>query len=496
MTISIGIFLLTAVIIYLIVFLSAMLPIKKVANITLIGAIKNNAKINKIKKSQLTDKLFKQEGTLALRNIKRSKSKYRAITASISITIILFLVISEMSHIVGGYIQDISDLKDYKISLSEHSDATSEEIINTLKNEQLLENYIKISYTVLKSDTIEDKLTDFTLYSTMNSSQIRLVTLEGKEYDELLYDIGIAELEKEKCILIDTVEVRNTGRVRSTNLEIGDSIILENIEKKEENTETSIAEQEIINETQEMLGNNANETTNEAENNLNQEDVKYELEIVGITEKDFGNMTELNPSIYSPVVLIISEETLTDLSEQLPFISDYIYIDTSDPYGIEDAIKDINLGFTTTNLYQEMESYINRALLIYVLAYSFMIVIMMLSGINIFNIIYSSFVSRINEFAILKSIGMSNKQIKKMISLEGLFYGLKAIILGIFIGIFILYLIFLNTRQSTLEIFNIPLMRIAITLIVIYFVIFIAIYKGKKKIKIDNIVETIKNQNI
>lgn len=494
MVITIGIILVTALIIYVIVYLSAMLPIRKVNNISPISAINNNINnigIQKTRKGKIIENLLKTEGIIALRNIKRSKYKYRAITASISITIILFLVISEITSIVGGYIQDISDYKDYKIMLTEHSNANCEEIINTLKNSEILEDYIKISYTILNSNIEENYVS-----SLINSSQIRLVTLEGKEYEKLLNDLGIVELEKGKCILSDTIEVRNTGSVRSTTLEIGDTITVENLTKTEKDIEYSLEEQEIIKETQELLGTNAKEETQEEENTLKNENSTYELEIVGIAKKDFGNITELNSSIYSPIVLIISEETLLDLSSQLPFISDYIYIDTSNPYEIENILKYIDIEFTATNLYQEIETYINRALIINVLAYSFIIVIIMISGINIFNIIYSGFILRTNEFANLKSIGMSNKQIRKMINLEGLFYGVKAIILGGLIGILLLYGIYIISKESILEIFKIPVMRLAITVIVIYFIIFIAIYKGKKKVNMNNIVETIKNQNI
>ena len=145
------------------------------------------------------------------------------------------------------------------------------------------------------------------------------------------------------------------------------------------------------------------------------------------------------------------------------------------------------------NLYKENESYINRALMIRVLAYSFIIVVIMISTVNIFNIIYSNFILRIREFAILKSLGMSDK---KMLNLEGVFYGLKAILIGIIIGVIILYLIYLSTRESILETFKIPLIRIAIVIIVIYIIIFLAIYKGKKKIDINNIIEKVKKENI
>ena len=114
MVITIGIVILTAIIMYIIVFLSSMTPMRKLKEKSLIDTINNNtdeARISKTKKLKLTEKLFKQEGVLAARNIEKSKLKYKSITASISITIILFFIISEFA---GGYINQDSNFKEYK----------------------------------------------------------------------------------------------------------------------------------------------------------------------------------------------------------------------------------------------------------------------------------------------------------------------------------------------------------------------------------------------
>ena len=501
LVITVGIILLTAVVIYIIVLLSSMLQMKKINKIYPINAINNNInneKIQKVKKLRFIEKLFKQEGIIAARNIKRNKTKYRAITASISITIILFLVISEMTNIIGGYIGNINNYKEYEIILANHSNDTSKEIINILEGTGIMDNYLKISRTIVNSSTINNNIIEPLSENKTNYSQIQVVTLEGQEYEKFLNNLEIKKLEKGKCILVDTVEVKNTGRVRTTNFVVGDNIILENIKNNEENLETSIEEQEMLNETQEIIGNIVKEDTKENEK-IEEKRLEYELEIAAISQQDWGNITELNTSIYSPIILIVSEETFAELSKKLSFINDYIYIDTSKPEEIDNIvnnIKETGIALISMNLYKENESYINRALMIRVLAYSFIIVVIMISTVNIFNIIYSNFILRIREFAILKSLGMSDKKIKKMLNLEGVFYGLKAILIGIIIGVIILYLIYLSTRESILETFKIPLIRIAIVIIVIYIIIFLAIYKGKKKIDINNIIEKVKKENI
>ena len=499
LVITIGTILLTAIIIYIVVLLSSILQMKKINKIYPIDIINNkinNEKIQKTKKLRFTEKLFKQEGVIALKNIKRNKTKYRAITASISITIILFLIISEISNIIGGYIGDINNYKEYEIILVNHSNDTSKKIINILENTGIIDNYIKISRTVVNSNTINNNVVAPLLENKINYSQIQVVALEGKEYEKFLNNLEITKLEKGKCILLDTVKIKNTEKVRTTNFVAGDTIILEDIKSNEENFETSEEEQEMLNETQGIIGNLVKEGTNKNKK-VEEKEKKYELKIEAISQQDWGNITELSPSIYSPIILIVSEETFNELSEKLSFINDYIYIDTAKPEELDSIVNDIEetgISLIANNLYRANESHINRILMIRVLTYSFMTVVIIICGVNIFNIIYSNYILRIREFAILKSLGMSDKKIKKMLNIEGIFYGLKAILIGISVGIIILYLMYLSTRESLLETFKIPLNNITIVVIIIYLIIFLAIYKGKKKINVNNIIEKVKNE--
>ena len=93
---------------------------------------------------------------------------------------------------------------------------------------------------------------------------------------------------------------------------------------------------------------------------------------------------------------------------------------------------------------------------------------------------------------------MSDKQINKMLLLEGLFYGLDAVIYGLLVGILVLYLIyiFVVDQNSNIKPFVLPYIDFVICIIVTYAVIFAAIIFAKRKINTQNIVEEIKEENI
>jgi putative ABC transport system permease protein len=69
------------------------------------------------------------------------------------------------------------------------------------------------------------------------------------------------------------------------------------------------------------------------------------------------------------------------------------------------------------------------------------IVILVISGIVIYSIFYLSVSSKVREYAQLRTIGMSKKQMKKMIKIEGLNYCKLGITLGVITGGIIAYFV-------------------------------------------------------
>lgn len=118
------------------------------------------------------------------------------------------------------------------------------------------------------------------------------------------------------------------------------------------------------------------------------------------------------------------------------------------------------------------------------------------SILNIFNTISSSIILRKREFAILKSIGISEKQTNKMMLLEAIFYGIDAIVYGIIISIAILYIVYLTLINTNLYSFEVPLISIILVIVTVYVSIFVAIMNTRRKLKKKNIIEEIREENI
>ena len=99
----------------------------------------------------------------------------------------------------------------------------------------------------------------------------------------------------------------------------------------------------------------------------------------------------------------------------------------------------------------------------------------------------------------LKSIGMTKKEFNNMIRLESIFYGSKSLIIGIALGLGLSYWMYSSMvkADATSGIpFVFPTMSIIISIIFIFIIVGIIMRYSLNKINKQNIIETIRKDNI
>ena len=137
--------------------------------------------------------------------------------------------------------------------------------------------------------------------------------------------------------------------------------------------------------------------------------------------------------------LIISEEIAKDIIPSGNY--QYIYIDSNDADITQEQIEKIfeNTNVNILNNDKEVRMMNSFFTLISIFLYGFIAVIALIGITNIFNTITTNMNLRQREFAMLKSIGMTTKEFNRMIHLESIFYGTKALIFSIPLGTLISY---------------------------------------------------------
>ena len=135
-------------------------------------------------------------------------------------------------------------------------------------------------------------------------------------------------------------------------------------------------------------------------------------------------------------------------------------------------------------------------LVISIFLYGFIGVITLIGITNIFNTITTNMNLRKKEFAMLKSIGMTKKEFNRMIRLESIFYGVKSLVIGIPIGLGLSYGMYTVFRNSMEMNYILPYKSIIVAVIFVAVVIGIIMKYSMSKINKQNIIETIRNDNI
>ena len=454
------------------IYLSCLSSARKATKVSPIDAIRSSADIkikgNKVKSPRIIKRLFGVGGDIAYKNLKRSKKKYRTTVISIVVSITIF--ISVTSLVEYGFIVSNIAYKDTKYNLSIYSDKNSEsEYKEIVKLDTVKEYSIEkfISATVRKSELkySEEGKEYMTTYTAEEEKQkeeimITIKALGEQEYKRYLKRIDLDyEYAKDKIIWIDNFEAYKYKEDGSYKKQIGN---LYNFSKGDKIQLLDIKQEE---------GNN------------------IEVEVAKTTsEKPMGyEMGPMNGTI------IVSDEFINKYDYHIGTL----YINSSDTASLEKDIKKLYPKSSIFNIDREVKAQKSMILIVAIFLYGFIIVITLIGITNIFNTITSNMNLRSKEFANLKSIGMTKKEFNRMVRLESIFYGTKAILIGVPMGILGSILLFkafeigITTGEYTM-----PLIPILIAIISVFALIGGIMKYSLNKINKQNIIETIRKDNI
>ena len=146
------------------------------------------------------------------------------------------------------------------------------------------------------------------------------------------------------------------------------------------------------------------------------------------------------------------------------------------------------------NNFEENKAKNEEALIIKVLVYAFIVVISLIGSVNILNTITISIMIRRKELASLKSIGMSQRDLKKMITYEALIYGFSGSLQGIFYGCILSYILY-TAASSLFHIeWSIPYNACFITFAAALLISYLSVLLPLRRIQQDNIIDTIREE--
>ena len=469
------------------IWLSCKKSAKKASKVTPIEAIRSSEdvklKAKKIKCPKIITKIFKTGGEIAYKNLKRSKKKYRTTVISIIVSVVIFIAISSFIEygfkMSSAYYTEID--YDYVVYCNNNvSPEDKEEYLKEKeKNTKILADISNLAdvdeYSINKYISLEmpmdDKhkaeLTEYGKYikehylANVEIDTVNIVSLSKDEYNRYLKKIGgNYDSYKDGAILVDnninTVENGKKAQGNMYNWKKGDTI-----QGKINNKDYSI---KIIDKTDETV---------KGINNL------YNTEATLIVSDEW---LEKNIGDYETISMYAKTKDADKLDEEI------------EQYKQEKNIEDSEIRIF--NIQENARAQNAVVLVISIFLYGFIGVITLIGITNIFNTITTNMNLRKKEFAMLKSIGMTKKEFNRMIRLESIFYGVKSLIIGIPIGILLSYGMYNVFKDNMQMSYNLPLKAIIISIIFVSIIIGIIMKYSMNKINKQNIIETIRNDNI
>ena len=191
-------------------------------------------------------------------------------------------------------------------------------------------------------------------------------------------------------------------------------------------------------------------------------------------------------------IIICSEITFTALTG----ISDYTVIDMQVDQDISEQVR--SLIPTQAQLMDRQQRNSETLTAYYAMAvfvYGFLLVIALVALINILNTVNASVSNQMSYYGVMRAVGMSGRQLKRMVTAEAAAYAIMGSIVGSVLGLFLHRLFFqLMITSNWGDLWQPPVVVLAVAVTVAMFTTFIAVISPSRKIENMSIVNVVNAQ--
>lgn len=467
--------------------LSAFIPSRRASKVSPIEAIRQNddIKINKkkIKTSKLVNKLFGIEGEIALKNIKRNKKKYRVTVVSLFISIVLFISFSSYMNYTLNTASSVMGEVPYDYQISYFGNGDDKEALDKI-NEIVKSSDVKeyVSYgvsnlSIIGNYTYSDEYLDFyksaygddgiKALNNLKYQYISIYILDDNSYNKYKNLIG---LDKDSVILLNKFKGVSYGNNKRVNYDIS-----------------------VIN------NGNINIKICNFDDEENTDTTKYcnkNIDNIFVTNKSFDLIEEF--SYMSDFKIVVNKKLYDSISDSSTHYTQFNII-SDNTNNIDKLTKDLDKysNVNYTNIKEAMKQANNLILVVKILMYGFISLVTLIGVTSVFNTISTSMALRKREFAVLRSIGLTNRGFNKILFFESLFFGMKSLIFAIPVSIGVTVLIhYALADMMSISTIIIPWKYIIISIVSVFVIVLLTMMYSTSKIKKHNIIEQIREENI
>ncbi|HBA98093.1 MAG TPA: ABC transporter permease [Lachnospiraceae bacterium] len=471
------------------ILISAYIPAHKAAKTPVMECIRQTNEVmieaKNVKTSKTLQRIYGLEGTLALKNFKRNKKRYRSIVLSLILSIVLFITVSSFVTELQQTSERAVVYTNYNIGFAT-KDMEDDKMLALFDKLKTADGVYNSSYQAV-----------MTYYCNVKASSLS---------DAFRKELGLKSPDETARLIIDVQFLE-------------DSVYMGYVKK------LGLPEKEYTGPDSRLLS-----VAKIAINNNRMHEADEFLDMFAASSMDLniipgadgapaqGKDISVEFASYEPCDILPDPARRRD--NNYMFVINVPYsrkaeFDASggivDMKGITfcskqasqsvSAIEKIIMGesivasYTIYNLNKLMEENTNMIFIANVFAYIFIVMISLIAVANVFNTISTNIRLRRRELAMLRSVGMSDRDFNKMMRFECMFYGIRALLYGLPLSIFISWLVYQGMLKGGADgiDFIIPWAAIGISIFSVLFVIFITMMYAVSKIKKENIIDALRD---
>ena len=468
-----------AVISMITILISAYIPAKKAASTPVMECIRqtNEVKVEAkaVKTSKLANRLYGLEETLALKNFKRNKRRYRSIILSLTFSVVLFVSASSF----GTYLNQVAKnssvvVEDYDICFYTRDMDESElfplydELKTaggvTVSSYQALSTYSTMLNTSDLSSHFLDEYGEPIGYDGASETvevQLDVQFVEDSVYQNLLEGLGLSTEEYSgqgpKMIMAGILPGRWYTQEQPMEFTLRS--------KTGDQTKTILAT--FVEDYPDLLPSETGDWPGYSLMLMAPYEVKPQFDALG---------TAIKPPKLG-----------------MTFKSEHPSQSTAEMQTMIDGAG-ITADYNLYNVYGILEQNRNLSFVVNLFAVVFTAMISLIAVANVFNTISTNIKLRRREFAMLRSVGMSDRDFNKMMRFECVLYGARTMLWGLPLSGILSFLIYKGMMIGGGEInFVFPWSSIAISVFGVFFVVFITMLYAVSQIKRENIIDALRD---
>ncbi len=462
------------------ILISAYIPAKKAASIPVMECIRqtNEVKVEakKIRTSKVTERLYGLEETLALKNFKRNKQRYRSIILSLTLSVVLFVTASSF----GTYLNQIAEsssvvVEEYDICFYTR-DMEENELLQLYAETRTADGVTESSYQALS-----------TYSSVLNTSD-----LSSHFFDELGQPIGYDGASEKVEVFLDIQFVED--RVYQNLLQGLNLSPEEYTGQDDKMIMVGILPNGWYMQEQPMEFNLQSETGNQTKTIR----ATFVQDYPDLLPAERGEWSGYTLMVIAPFQVKAQFDKLDATIKPTKLGMTY---KSENPGGSTSKIQEIIDGAGITadynlyNIYEILEQNRNINFIVNLFSVVFIIMISLIAIANVFNTISTNIKLRRRELAMLRSVGMSDRDFNKMMGFECVLYGARTMLWGLPISGALSYLIYRGMLSGGGNIdFIFPWSSMGGSILGVFIVVFITMLYAVSKIKRENIIDALRDE--